>query len=64
MLHDGDRFFHTYSSYARGGDLRISAYNWLDLTARGRQEEWEEPSGRSANPGVMERLRRHDDYGT
>jgi hypothetical protein len=24
------------------------SYYWLDLTALGRQEEWEEPKGRSA----------------
>jgi predicted dithiol-disulfide oxidoreductase (DUF899 family) len=30
--------FHTYSSYARGLDILIGAYNWLDLTPRGRDE--------------------------
>ncbi len=30
--------FHTYSSYARGGDLLIGAYNYLDLTPKGRNE--------------------------
>ncbi|WP_433220660.1 DUF899 domain-containing protein [Dactylosporangium sp. CS-047395] len=37
--------FHTYSTYARGTDFG-GAYAWLDLTALGRQEEWEEPKGR------------------
>ena len=31
--------FHTYSSYARGLDILIGAYNWLDLTPKGRDEE-------------------------
>jgi predicted dithiol-disulfide oxidoreductase (DUF899 family) len=31
--------FHTYSSYARGGDLLIGAYNYLDLTPKGRNEQ-------------------------
>jgi predicted dithiol-disulfide oxidoreductase (DUF899 family) len=31
--------FHTYSSYARGLDILIGAYNWLDLTPKGRNEE-------------------------
>ena len=31
--------FHTYSTYARGGDLMIGAYNYLDLTPKGRDEE-------------------------
>jgi predicted dithiol-disulfide oxidoreductase (DUF899 family) len=61
FLRDGDRVFHTYSSYARGGDLLIGTYNWLDLTALGRQEDWEEPPGRSDGPG-MSWLRRHDQY--
>jgi predicted dithiol-disulfide oxidoreductase (DUF899 family) len=31
--------FHTYSSYARGLDPMLSAYNWLDLTPKGRDED-------------------------
>src|SRR5260370_3715932 len=31
--------FHTYSSYARGLDILIGAYHWLDLTPKGRAEE-------------------------
>jgi len=61
FLRDGDRVFHTYSSYARGGDLQLGTYNWLDLTALGRQEEWEQPPGRSDGP-FMTWLRRHDEY--
>jgi predicted dithiol-disulfide oxidoreductase (DUF899 family) len=30
--------FHTYSAYARGIDLLNTAYNFLDLTAKGRDE--------------------------
>jgi predicted dithiol-disulfide oxidoreductase (DUF899 family) len=61
FLRDGDRAFHTYSSYARGGDLLLGTYNWLDLTARGRAEDWEEPPGRSDSP-FMGWLRHHDRY--
>lgn len=61
FLRQGDRVFHTYSSYARGGDLLIGTYNWLDVTARGRQEDWEEPAGRSDGP-FMGWLRHHDRY--
>jgi predicted dithiol-disulfide oxidoreductase (DUF899 family) len=50
-------------SYARGTDLVIGTYNWLDLTARGRQEDWEQPPGRSDSP-LMGWLRHHDRYGT
>ena len=30
--------FHTYSSYARGLDIHLGAYNFLDLTPKGRDE--------------------------
>ena len=47
FLRDGDRVFHTYSSYARGAEATGGSYYFLDLTALGRQEEWEEPKGRA-----------------
>ena len=47
FLRDGDRVFHTYSTWARGGDILGSAYSYLDLTALGRQEDWEEPKDRA-----------------
>lgn len=31
--------FHTYSTYARGLDILIGAYNWLDIAPKGRNEE-------------------------
>jgi predicted dithiol-disulfide oxidoreductase (DUF899 family) len=63
FLRHGARIFHTYSSYARGTGLVDGTYNWLDLTARGRQEDWEQPPGRSNSPH-MGWLRHHDSYGT
>ncbi len=63
FLRHGDRVFHTYSSYARGTDLVDGTHNWLDLTARGRQQDWEQPPGRSNTP-LMGWLRHHDRYGT
>jgi predicted dithiol-disulfide oxidoreductase (DUF899 family) len=62
FLRQGDRVFHTYSGYARALDALLGTYNWLDFTARGRQEDWEEPAGRS-NSTVMAWLRHHDRYG-
>jgi predicted dithiol-disulfide oxidoreductase (DUF899 family) len=41
------RIFHTYSQYARGLESTGGSYYFLDLTALGRQEDWEEPKGRS-----------------
>ena len=62
FLRGGDRVFHTYSSYARGTDMVNGTNQWLDLTARGRQEDWEHPSGRSDGP-LLSWLRHHDRYG-
>lgn len=45
--------YHTYSSYARGIDLMNTTYNFLDLTAKGRDE----------NPdATQDWVRYHDEY--
>ncbi len=49
FVRDGDQVFHTYSSFARGAEATGGSYYYLDLTALGRQEEWEEPKGRAAS---------------
>lgn len=49
FLREGDDVFHTYSSFARGAEWTGGSYAWLDLTALGRQEEWEEPKGRATD---------------
>jgi predicted dithiol-disulfide oxidoreductase (DUF899 family) len=43
------RVFHTYSQYARGLESTGGSYYFLDLTALGRQEDWEEPKDRSTS---------------
>jgi predicted dithiol-disulfide oxidoreductase (DUF899 family) len=47
FLQDGGEIYHTYSAYARGLDHTDLPYALLDLTALGRQEDWEEPKGRA-----------------
>jgi predicted dithiol-disulfide oxidoreductase (DUF899 family) len=47
FLQADGRVFHTYSQYARGLESTGGSYYFLDLTALGRQEDWEEPKGRS-----------------
>jgi predicted dithiol-disulfide oxidoreductase (DUF899 family) len=47
---DAGHVYHTYSTYGRGTDNVGSAYDFLDLTALGRQEDWEEPKGRADKP--------------
>jgi predicted dithiol-disulfide oxidoreductase (DUF899 family) len=44
--------FHTYSTYHRGAELLIGAFNWLDLT----------PKGRNETGGTMSWVRLHDEY--
>jgi predicted dithiol-disulfide oxidoreductase (DUF899 family) len=48
FLRDGDDVFHTYSTFGRGIEEFHNGYPYLDLTALGRQESWEEPPGRAA----------------
>ena len=50
FLREADGIFHTYSTYGRGTEYIGSAYTLLDLTALGRQEDWEEPKGRVSHP--------------
>jgi predicted dithiol-disulfide oxidoreductase (DUF899 family) len=50
---DDGRIFHTYSTYARGLDTFINAYNFLDVTPKGRDEE---------NIEIMSWVRHHDRY--
>jgi predicted dithiol-disulfide oxidoreductase (DUF899 family) len=47
FLRQGNEVFHTYSTYGRGNEYTPSLYSMLDLTALGRQEDWEEPKGRA-----------------
>lgn len=46
--------FHTYSTYSRGVDMLNGAYNYIDLTPKGRDEH-----GEAQNMGW---LKRHDQY--
>ncbi|MGA3371846.1 MAG: thioredoxin family protein [Terracidiphilus sp.] len=52
---DNGEIFHTYSSYARGLDIVVGAYNFLDLAPKGRDEE--------GLAHTMAWVRHHDKYG-
>ena len=47
FLRVDDDVFHTYSIFGRGVEWTGGSYSLLDLTALGRQEDWELPQGRS-----------------
>jgi predicted dithiol-disulfide oxidoreductase (DUF899 family) len=49
---DSGAIFHTYSTYHRGNELLIGAFNWLDLA----------PKGRNETEGTMSWVRLHDEY--
>ncbi len=47
FLRNGDDIFHTYSTFGRGVEVMMAGYRLLDITALGRQEDWERPIGRA-----------------
>ncbi|MBO9728473.1 MAG: thioredoxin family protein [Chitinophaga sp.] len=47
--------YHTYSTYARGGELQLVAYNYLDIAPLGRNET-------DQNGGLTSWVRHHDKY--
>jgi predicted dithiol-disulfide oxidoreductase (DUF899 family) len=51
---EAGEIFHTYSSYARGLDILVGTYNFLDLTPKGRDED--------GLPHSMAWVRHHDKY--
>jgi predicted dithiol-disulfide oxidoreductase (DUF899 family) len=64
FLRDGDQVFRTYFVNNRGDEALGSTWSYLDLTALGRQEEWEDsPEGYPQDP-TYKWWRRHDEYGT
>jgi predicted dithiol-disulfide oxidoreductase (DUF899 family) len=48
---DAGHVYHTYSSYARGNEEVISAFTYLDMTPKGRNET-----------EIMDWVKRHDEY--
>lgn len=51
---DDDTVYHTYSTYGRGLDITNSAYSYIDMVPKGRNEPAE------GNPMVW--VRHHDNY--
>jgi predicted dithiol-disulfide oxidoreductase (DUF899 family) len=62
FLRDGERVFRTYFINARGDEALGSTWSYLDMTALGRQEEWEDsPEGYPQSP-AYEWWNWHDEY--
>jgi len=49
------QIYHTYSTYSRGLDILLPMYNWIDMTAKGRDEA-------GMKPHAMAWVRHHDRY--
>jgi predicted dithiol-disulfide oxidoreductase (DUF899 family) len=47
--------YHTYSTFGRGDELLVGAYNYLDMTPLGRNET-------GPNGNLMDWVKRHDQY--
>jgi predicted dithiol-disulfide oxidoreductase (DUF899 family) len=63
FIRDGDRMFRTYFIDSRGDEAMGSTWSYLDITALGRQEEWEDsPEGYPQTP-PYQWWNYHDAYG-
>jgi predicted dithiol-disulfide oxidoreductase (DUF899 family) len=64
FIREGDRVFRTYFVNNRGDEMMGGTWSYLDITALGRQEEWEDsPAGHPQTPPYTW-WRWHDDYAT
>jgi predicted dithiol-disulfide oxidoreductase (DUF899 family) len=63
FIRDGDNVFRTYFINNRGDEQMGSTWNYLDITALGRQEDWEDsPEGYPKTP-PYKWWNWHDEYG-
>jgi len=63
FIRDGDRVFRTYWIHDRGDERMGTTWSYLDMTALGRQEEWEDsPEGYPHTP-PYQWWNYHDAYG-
>jgi predicted dithiol-disulfide oxidoreductase (DUF899 family) len=64
FFRDGEQVFRTYFVDSRGDEAMGSTWNYLDITALGRQEEWEDsPEGYPQTP-PYQWWHLHDEYET
>jgi predicted dithiol-disulfide oxidoreductase (DUF899 family) len=63
FIRDGDRVFRTYFIDARGDEALGTAWAYLDMTALGRQEDWEDSPEGYPQTKPYEWWNWHDEYG-
>jgi predicted dithiol-disulfide oxidoreductase (DUF899 family) len=64
FVRDGDQVFRTYFVNHRGDEALGSTWSYLDLTAFGRQEDWEDVPDDVPQSRPYSWWRRHDEYET
>ena len=64
FIRDGDRVFRTYLVNSRGDEAMGSTWSYLDITALGRQEEWEDSPEDYPQTAPYQWWNYHDAYGT
>ena len=64
FVRDGDKVFRTYFIDSRGDEAMGSTWSYLDITAFGRQEEWEDSPEGYPQTAPYQWWRLHDEYGT
>jgi predicted dithiol-disulfide oxidoreductase (DUF899 family) len=62
FIRDGDRVFRTYFINSRGDEQMGGTWNYLDITALGRQEEWEDSPEGYPQTTPYEWWNWHDEY--
>jgi predicted dithiol-disulfide oxidoreductase (DUF899 family) len=62
FIRDGDRVFRTYFINSRGDEVFDNTFHFLDMTALGRQEVWEDSPEGYPQTKPYEWWRWHDDY--
>ena len=63
FIRDGDRVFRTYFVNSRGDEAMGGTWSYLDITALGRQETWEDSPEGYPQTKPYEWWRWNDDYG-
>jgi predicted dithiol-disulfide oxidoreductase (DUF899 family) len=64
FIRDGDRVFRTYFIDSRGDEAMGSTWSYLDITALGRQEEWEDSPEGFPQTSSYQWWNYHDAYAT
>jgi predicted dithiol-disulfide oxidoreductase (DUF899 family) len=62
FIREGDQVYRTYFVNARGDEAMGSTWSYLDITALGRQEEWEDSPEGSPQTPPYEWWNWHDEY--